>query len=166
MALIPQESINELQTRIKHEEFNAKQYDAMKFWLNLNGYVNASKLWGKYAEDERSHKQWAVDYLLDLNILPLEPAEDQPQTEFKGLPNIIALTMARELQTTKEVEDLTDLCLSLKDYKTLGLAQKYVAEQVEELAKVQLLIDQLNAFGADQIAMRLLDNWIGENLLG
>jgi ferritin len=165
MAIIKSTIISLLQLRIKQEEFNSKTYLAMSNWLALKGYSGASKLWKAYSEDERQHKQWAVDYLLDLNILPIEPSEDQPQTEFKGLPNIIALSYKREIDTTDEVEQLANTCLSEDDVMTFNLAQKYVLEQIEEIAKVSTLVDQLDLFGDDKIALRLFDNWIKDNLL-
>jgi ferritin len=164
MALISDKIIKELQKRIEHEEFNAKSYDAMGNWLDLNGYVNAAKLWRKYAGEERSHKQWSVDYLLDLNILPEELKADKPQIEFKGLPNIVALTMKRELETTDEVKALAKIAMDEGDFMTFGLAQKYVAEQVEEIRKVQKWIDIINQFGDSQIALKMLDKQMGEEL--
>lgn len=158
MAIISKKSESLLQLRIKNEEFNVKTYTAMGNWLNLNGFEGASKLWYKYAEDEKIHKSWAVNFLLDCNILPIEPSEEQPQTEYKGLPQIIALTYQREIKTTDEVKELAKVALEEGDYITFGLAQKYVTEQLEEIAKVQLIIDKLNAFGDSQVALRLLDN--------
>lgn len=163
MALIPDRSIALIQERIQHEESNSKLYYAFSYWLDLNGYEGSAKLWRKDAEDERSHKQWAVQFLLDLNILPIEPSQVQPQVEFKGLPQIVALTYQREVQTTEEVQELARVALDVGDMLTFGLAQKYIAEQVEELAKAQLRIDKLKAFGDDPIALRLLDNDFGSN---
>lgn len=97
MAVINDKMIAAWQTRIKHEDFNVKTYTAMSNWLNLSGFPGASILWKKYAEDEMNHKNWAVNFLLDLNILPIEPSQDESQTKFKGLPNIIALTFDSEI---------------------------------------------------------------------
>ena len=38
------------------------------------------------------------------------------------------------------------------------LAMKFLTEQQEEMGKVQNLVDQLEAFGEDKIAMRLFDH--------
>lgn len=159
MALISDKIIKLLQLRIKNEEVNSKKYTAMSNFLNLNGFSGASKLWKSYAADELTHKDWAVQYLLDLNILPIEPAEEQVQIEFnKGLSQIIALSYQIELNTTEEVKTLAKACLEEVDIMTFGLAQKYVNEQIEELSKIQYWLDRLEAFGSDQIALRLLDN--------
>lgn len=158
MAVISDKMIAAWQTRIKQEDFNVKAYLAMSNWLNLSGFPGAAALWKKYAEDERIHKEWAVNFLLDLNILPIEPSQEEPQTKFKGLPNIIALTFEREMKTTEEVKELASLSLREGDIISFGLAQKYVNEQVEELAKAQAHIDELEAFGDSGVALRLLDN--------
>jgi ferritin len=158
MALISEIIIEKLQERIAHEEANKKAYTAMKNWLLLKGFKGAAKLWGDYADDENTHKGWSVDYLLNMNILPIEPEQEEPQTEFKGLPNIIALSMQRELQTTEEVQELARMCLEEGDFLTFGLVQKYVAEQIEEVSKVQFWIDKLNSFSDSPIALRLLDD--------
>lgn len=161
MALISDKIINLLQLRIQHEEANNKKYTAMSNWLNLNGFLGAAKLWKSYSEDELTHKGWAVQYLLDLNILPIEPSEEQVQTDFKGLPNIVALSYQVEITTTDEVKALAKACLDEGDLMTFGLAQKYIAEQVEEITKVQMWLDKLEAFGTDKIGLRLLDTEMG-----
>jgi len=162
MALIPDKSISLVQLRVKNEEFNNKSYIAMSNWLMLKGYEGASKLWKKYAEDELVHKGWAVEFLSNLNILPIEQGQEQPQTEFKGLPQIIALSYQRELQTTKESQELAKVSLEEGDFLTFTLAQKYVTEQIEEMNKVQFLVDLLNIYGDDKLALQLLDQKLGE----
>jgi len=166
MALINDKIKEAFQIRIAHEEANVKRYRAMGNYLNLNGYENASKLWYKHAEEESTHRQWAVQFLLDMNELPDEPEQESPQTEFKGLPQIIALTYKFELQTTNECKELAKLCFEEGDFMAFNVALRFTNEQIEEMAVAQLLVDQLNSFGDDKIAMRLLDNWIGEELLG
>lgn len=154
--------INLLNYRIQQEEQSSRIYKAMSVWLNLNGYTGASKLWGSYSKEELDHADWAYKYLLDLNLLPVTPSQEEPEIEFKGLPQIIALTMKHELDITNQCKDLSMQCLRENDIMTFGLAQKYVEEQINEIAKAQLWIDKLNAFGEDKIALRLLDEEMGK----
>ena len=65
------------------------------------------------------------------------------------------------MQITDECNQFGSECLKEGDLMTFGLAQKYIAEQVEELAKFQLLLDQLESFGTDKIALRMLDQEMG-----
>lgn len=165
MAIINEKIKGLLQYRIKQEEQSSRIYRAMSNWLNLNGFTGAAGLWRKYSDEELKHANWAYERLLDLNILPEIPELDQPELEFKGLPQIIALSYRHEVDITDQCEELAMECMKQGDFKNLELAQLYCKEQVEELSKFQLLIDQLNSFGEDKISLRLLDNFILNNLL-
>jgi ferritin len=162
MALIPQKVIAKLQYRINQEEQSSRIYKAMSVWLNLNGFKGAAKLWQKYSDEELKHAEWAYERLLDLNILPVVNNIDRPQSEFKGLANVIALSYAHEVDITRQCQELTQVCMDEGDFMDMELAQRYCKEQAEELAKTQSWIDKLTAFGEDKIALRLLDNEMGE----
>ena len=161
MAVIKETIINLLNYRIQQEEQSSRLYESMSNWLDLKGFSGASKLWLKYSEEETLHKKWAIDYLLKLNILPIIPKQEQPLLEFKGLPQIIALSFEHEINITNQCKEFSAACLKEGDLITFNLAQKYLDEQVEEISKIQLWIDKLNSFGDDLIALRLLDNEMG-----
>lgn len=162
MALIEKNIIDLLQFRIQQEEQSSRIYASMAEWLKLKGYEGASKLWYNYSQEELSHATWAKNYLQSLNILPTTPSQEQPELNFKGLPQIIAKTMEHELLITKQCKDLGAECLKNGDLMTFGLAQKYIEEQQNEIEKVQRWIDNLEQFGDSQIALRLLDEKMGK----
>ena len=161
MALISDKMIAKLNFRIAQEEMSSRIYLAMSMWLEWNGYSGAAKLWKRYSDEELTHAKMAYDYLLDLNIKPTVPQLMQPQEDFKSLPQIIALSYKHEVEITNQCSELTKFAMSESDMMTFGLAQKYVAEQVEELAKTQYWIDRLEIFGDDKIALRMLDEEMG-----
>lgn len=165
MAIISEKIVKLMNYRIQQEEASSRIYKAMSSWLGFNGYTGAEKLWQKYSDEERIHLEWAYAYLLDLNIKPDTPSLPEPQNEFKGLAQIIALSYSHEVDITNQVKVLAKAAQDEGDYLLLPLALKYCSEQVEELSKTQLLLDQLESFGSDKIALRLLDNYISENLL-
>lgn len=165
MAIISDKIIGLLNYRIEQEEFSSRLYLAMSVWLGWMGYAGAEKLWAKYSDEEMVHSKFAYNYLLDLNIKPTVPAIKEPQQEFKNLPQIIALSYKHEVDITNQCNALANAALAEADMMTFQLAQQYVKEQVEELSKTQFLLDQLEIFGDDKIALRLLDTYISENLL-
>jgi ferritin len=162
MAIINKKIIDLLNYRIEQEEQSSRIYKAMSVWLNKNGFMGASKLWDKYSEEELIHADWVYDYLLALDILPETPAQTQPKLEFKGLPNIIALSFAHEIEITNQCKELSIQCLKEYDVSTFNLAQRFVKEQVEELEKMQTWIDKLQAFGDSKEALFLLDQEMGK----
>lgn len=151
-----------LNFRIEQEEQSSRIYSAMSNWLNLNGFLGASKLWKKYSEEELVHAGWTYQFMLDLNILPPTPELKTPQVDgFKGLPQIIALSLAHEMKITKQCNELAKACLSEGDFLSFELAQRYCKEQIDEIAKLQTFVDKLNAFGESNEVLRLLDNEMG-----
>ena len=161
MALIEKNIIDLLQFRIQQEEQSSRIYSSMSEWLKLKGYEGASKLWADYSSEELSHATWAKNYLQALNILPTTPSQEQPELNFKGLPQIIAKTMQHELLITEQCKELGKECLKSGDLMTFNLAQKYIDEQVNEIEKAQFWIDQLEQFGDSPVALRLLDEKMG-----
>lgn len=161
MAIISEKIIKLLNYRIQQEENSSRIYKAMSVWLDYNGFTGAAKLWQKYSDEERVHMEWAYQYLLDLNVNPETPSLPEPQLEFKGLPQIIALSYQHEVEITNQCKALAKAAQDEGDYLLLPLALKYCGEQVEELAKTQGWIDKLESFGSDKIALRLLDEEMG-----
>jgi len=157
-TIIAPELVTLLNYRIQQEELSSRIYLAMSTWLNINGYTGASTLWKAYSDEERSHAEWSYKYLLDLNILPTVPALDRPVGVFKSLPDIIIKSYEHEVDITEQCQQLARTAQQLGDYMTLDLAQKFLREQVDELAKTNYWIDRLQAFGGEPAALRLLDD--------
>ena len=134
----------------------------MGIWLDYNGYIGAGKLFAKYSAEEQAHAEKAYGYLLDLDIQPSVPAISKPVGEYKSLPEIIDLSYKHELEITRQCQELAKAANTLNDFMTLELAQWYLTEQVEEIAKTSMLKDRLEAFGEDKIALRMLDKEMGE----
>ena len=162
MAIINDKMIELLNYRIQQEELSSRLYLAMSVWLDVNGYIGAAKKWKEYSDEERNHADWSYKYLLDLNIKPTVPALEQPEVDFKGLPDIIIKSYKHEIEITKQCQEFAKEANSIGDFMTLELAQRFLKEQVDELAKTNTLVDKLKAFGTDKIALRLLDNELGQ----
>lgn len=153
--------IDILNMRIEQEEYSSRIYHSMSMWLNDNGYMGAAKQWQKDADGEMEHANWAKEYLLDMGVQPKIPALKEPPQTFAGLPDIIKQSYAHEIDITNQCNSLANKALSTSDNLLYQLANKFLQEQQEELGKVQTLLDKLEAFGEDKIALRLLDNELG-----
>jgi ferritin len=147
-----------LNFRIQAEESSSRLYQGMSLWLNDNGFMGAAATWLKDSEDEMAHALWAKTYLLDMGIQPTLPALKMPPQTFGGLPEIIRKSYEHEVLVTEQVNSLAIEGQKTGDHLLYQLAIKYMEEQQEELGRLQTLLDKLDAFGEDKIAMRLLDN--------
>lgn len=161
MVVISKEMISLLNYRIEQEEASSRLYKAMSVWLDFHGYAGAASLWQKYSNEECVHAGWAYQFLLNLNIKPIVPAIVQPVNDYKGLPQIVAKSLTHEIDITKQCNELAVEACNAGEFLVMELALRYVKEQVEELAKTQFWVDQLESFGDDKTALRLLDTKMG-----
>jgi ferritin len=156
--LISEDMVDFLNYRVQQEEYSSRIYKSMAMYLSNKGYVNASKLWDKYSDEEMTHADFARTYILSFGIQPVTPRLDQPQQDFTGLPQIIQMSFDHEVEVSTQCMKLADAAFKKADHMLYELALKYLKEQVEEHDKMQNWVDQLEAFGTDKIAMRLLDH--------
>jgi len=160
--LIDDSCISFLNYRIQQEEYSSRIYLAMSMWLNNNGYLNAAKVWKKYSDEEIGHANIARDYLLNMGVQPATPALEQPAETFSGFPDIIRKSHQHEIEITQQCSDLAKHAVKDGSHMLYELALHYLREQNDEMGKTQDLVDQLEAFGEDKIAMRLFDHELGE----
>lgn len=162
--LLSDDCVEYLNYRVQQEEYSGRIYMSMSMWLDNNGYVNAAKLWRRYSDEEMKHADIARTYLLSMGVQPLTPKLDAPTQNFSGLPEIIEMSYEHEITVTKQIKDLAGDAMKKADHMLYELALSYLKEQVEEHNKMQNWVDQLNSFGTDKIAMRLLDHEIKDYL--
>ena len=134
----------------------------MSIWLDFKGFNGAAKLWSKYSQEELKHAEWAYEYLLDMDIKPEVPSLEKPDNEFDGLTDIVYRSYEHEQEVTRQCQELASAAWKDGDFMALELAQKYLAEQQEELAKTNYWINRLTAFGSDPVLLRELDEEMGE----
>lgn len=156
--LISPHCVDYLNYRIQQEEYSSRIYMSMSMWLNNKGYQGAAALWRKYSEEELKHAEWSREYLLSFGIQPVTPRLDQPQQDFSGLPEIIDMSFDHEVEVSEQCKQMADESFKMGDHMLYELALRFLKEQVEEHNKMQNWVDQLEAFGTDKIALRLLDN--------
>jgi ferritin len=163
--LIDESCISFLNYRIQQEEYSSRIYLAMSMWLNNNGFMNAAKVWKKYSDEEINHANIAREYLLNMGVQPATPPLEQPTEHFKGgFPEIIRKSHQHEIDITMQCSDLANHALKDGSHMLYELALHYLREQNEEMGKTQDLVDQLETFGEDKIALRLFDHELGEQL--
>jgi len=156
--LLSEECLQLLNYRIQQEDYSSRMYLSMSLWLNNKGYVHSAALWKTYSEEERTHADWSRTYLLSMGVQPDTPELEAPGNDYAGLPDIIRKSFAHEIEITEQIKDLATTAMMSGDHMLYTLTAHYLKEQVEEHDKTQNLVDQLEAFGEDKIALRLLDN--------
>ena len=160
--LLSNECITVLQYRIQQEEQSSRLYQSMSLWLNNEGYTGAASLWLKYSQEEAGHANWSREYLLAMGVTPDVPALTAESNSYEGLPQIIEASYDHEIVVTKQCKELADKAFKAGDHMLYTLASQYLKEQIEEHDKTQTWVDKLKTFGTSQVALRMLDEEMGE----
>jgi ferritin len=161
MAILSKNTIDRLNSRIQGEEISIRLYKSMAICLEYQGYLGAAKLWNKYSEEEREHVEIVNKYLLDLDIEPqvMELPKPKHSTDFIG---ILKDSYNHEIDVTNDWSQVAKGALQEGDMMTLHLAQQFLDEQRDEIAKTKGWLDRLEAFGTSKEALRFLDNEMGQ----
>jgi ferritin len=155
--------IEQLNYRIQQEEFSSRLYKQMSLWLNDEGFINLSKIYNKYSQEELDHASWAADFLLAHGIKPDLKELNAPNDiyEISSLKDILDLILSHEKEITNQCNDLASLALKENSHTLYSLASKYCHEQVEELEKAITFLD-IYSKTKDEL---FYDHYIGENYL-
>ena len=150
-----------LNYRINQEEYSSRIYYSMSVWLDNNAYKSTS-LWKKYSEEELVHAKKASDFLLAFGIMPDILPIQSVDVNYKSLVDIIKQSFEHETEVSRQCEELYKAAVEDGNPMVIELARWFVAEQIEEMEKVQTLMDMLTTFGEDKLALMLIDERIAE----
>jgi len=156
--LISHDCKENMMTRVQEEERSSRLYHAMSLWCNSKGFFGAASLYAEYSEEEMKHAAWAKEYLLALDIQPILREIKPTKQTWEGLPETISDAYDHEVEIYTQCKGLAAGALSDNDFGLYELSLQYCKEQIEEIGKIQDLKDQLEAFGTDKVALRLLDS--------
>ncbi|MEA3496981.1 MAG: ferritin [Bacteroidota bacterium] len=147
----------ELNKQINAEYWSAYFYLSMAAYFekeNLPGFGNWMKV--QYQE-EISHVMKFFDYVNDRGGRVLLKQIDAVKTEWKDVINVIEETLEHEQKVTALINNLVDISLEEKDHATYNILQWFVAEQVEEEANVDKILQQLKMMEGSKHGLVMLD---------
>ena len=150
-----------LNYRINQEEYSSRIYYAMSVWLDNEAYKSTS-LWKKYSEEELVHAKKASDFLLSFGIMPDISTIASVETKYDSLADVIKQSYEHEVEISRQCEELYKTAVEEDNPMVIELGRWFVAEQMEEMEKVQTLMDMLSTFGEDKVSLLLIDERISE----
>lgn len=147
-------AINE---QIKWELYSAYLYYSMAAYfdtLNLGGF---SHWMLSQAQEEVTHAHRFFKYVSDRGgKVKLRPIEGPP-SEWASPLKVFEDTYAHEVEVTSKINKLVDLSQSLSDHATYNFLQWFVAEQVEEEASADEVVQKLKLIGSSADGLFMLD---------
>ena len=141
--MISQKMAKRLNVQVNHEFFNALSYTAIAYWFEEQGLKVFAKFFFKQADEERGHGQKIAQYIIDQGAEVKLTAVEQPKVTFKSAKEVMENFVELEVKTTKMVHEIAAMAQAESDFATRNFVDWKVAEQVEEVASANEMLNMV-----------------------
>jgi ferritin len=151
-----------LNGQINLEFYSSNLYLQMGAWCERKGYDGCGAFLKQHAAEEMMHMQKLFNYVSETGGLPIVGSISAPPAEFSDLRDVFQQTLEHERFITGKINDVVAVAFEEKDFSSFQFLQWYVAEQHEEEALFQGILDKLEMIGIDGRGIYFLDQEIGK----
>jgi ferritin len=159
--MLSQKMQDALNAQINAEYYSSYLYLSMAAHCeaaNLKGFGNWFRV---QSQEEMTHVTKFFDYVLERGgRVGLKPIEGPP-TEWDSPQAIFEATLEHERHVTGLINKLVDLAIAESDHATNNFLQWFVAEQVEEEATADDVLQQFKLLGESSHGLFMLDRELG-----
>ncbi len=159
--------LSEKMSRALNKQINAEMYSAY-LYLSMAAYFESVSLSGfaKWMEmqtmEEMSHAKKMYDFVNERGGRVILETIEQPKTEWSSPLEAFEDAYKHEQYVTSLINSLVDLALEEKDHATNNFLQWFVAEQVEEEASADAIVQKLKLVGGKGNAIFMMDRELGQ----
>jgi ferritin len=156
--------VSALNEQITREFYSAYLYLSMSSYLSrikMKGMANWTKV--QYHE-ELSHAIKMYDFLITRGENVILKEISKPQNEWKSVEHVFSDILNHEKYITENINNLMKIAIEENDYASIQFLQWFIAEQVEEEANAQDILDQLELIGDSKHGLVMLDKELGQRV--
>jgi len=153
-----------LNGQINEEYFSSYLYLSMAAYfesINLTGAANWMRV---QAQEEMVHVMKFFDYILERQGRVNLAAIKKPEGKWASPLAIYQAAYKHECHITSCINELVSLALEEKDHATHNMLQWFVAEQVEEEASADAVVQRLKLIGKDTSGLFILDQELAKRV--
>jgi len=148
------EKLNQAMNEQIGSEFGASmQYLSIAAFFDTHYMALLAKLFFDQAEEEKEHAMKFVHYILEAGGELRIPAIKAPKPTFESADEAVQAALNWEMEVTRQINDLMDIAVSEKDYLARGMLQWFVDEQLEEINKMDRLLNIIRRAGENNLLM-------------
>lgn len=158
--------LDKLNEQIKHEAYSAYIYYAMVGYFetqNLKGFANWMLI---QAQEEITHMHRIFSYVNDRGAAVELEGMDKPQGTWDSPVDAIKAALEHERFISEKINECVSLAVAENDHPTNTMLQWFVAEQVEEEATADELLQKLIMIGDNASGLFLLDSELSKRRFG
>lgn len=135
-------------------EFGAHmQYLSIAAYFRQRQLTLLAKLFFEQAEEEKQHAMKFVQYMLDTKADLQIPAIPAPKPTFASAEEATQAALTWEQEVTRQITGLMDIALKDNDYMSQSFLQWFIDEQLEELVKMDRLLNVIRQSGEKNLLM-------------
>ncbi|MFW6154588.1 MAG: ferritin [Planctomycetota bacterium] len=164
MASLDKKMQTALNDQINAEMYSAYLYMAMAADFEANNLPGFGTWMMVQAQEEMTHARKIYDYINERGGRVTLKIIDQPPSEWETPLAAFQAAYEHEQLVTSKIHALVDTATSLKDHPTVNFLQWFVAEQVEEEASADEIVQQLTLMAEAPGALFMLDRELGRRV--
>lgn len=140
-------------------------------YLQMSAYFENENLTGMAAwmrmqsAEERGHAEQFLQFVIDRGNKVRLGALDAPTADYDTVEQVFETALAQEQSVTKAIHGLYRLASDVGDLASFPFLQSFIAEQNEEEAMVETILERVRLAGGESSAILLLDGELGSRQL-
>ncbi len=159
---LKKEVAEKLNRQVKMEEASSQFYLSCASWCHTKGYEKAADFLYKHADEERMHMLKIFKYINDAGGHALVPEIADIRHDFSSLREIFENVLEHEVEVTKAINDLIDMCFQQKDFMTYHFLEWFISEQREEEELARRILEIFDIIGEEGQGLWLIDQELGK----
>jgi bacterioferritin B len=152
-VLISKELANAFNQQIGHELGASMQYISIAAHFSQRQLKLLAKIFFEQADEEKQHAMKFVQYLLDTKADLRIPAIPAPTPAFATAEDAVAAALKWEQEVTQQITGLMDIAVKQNDYLTQSFLQWFIDEQLEEVVKMDRILNVIRQSGEKNLLM-------------
>lgn len=148
--------------QVDMELSSSTAYLQMAAYFSDRNLVGMSSWMRAQAEEERDHAYRFMDFVLDRGNKVTLGGVDAPTSEFESPEAAFATALQQERDVTEAIHELYRLASEQGDLACYPFLQDFIAEQNEEEAMVETILERIRLAEENPGAILLLDNELGK----
>ena len=151
-----------LNDQINAELYSEYLYLSMAAYYEEEGLAGFASWMRAQADEERAHAMRIYDFVIERDGRVRLDSVDSPPTEWDSPLDAFESAYEHEVEISEMIDDLVSLAREENDNATENMLQWFVAEQVEEEATAQDIVDKLRYVGEDGTGILMVDQELGQ----
>ncbi len=156
--MLQQPMLEAINRQINAELYSAYLYLSMSSRFSALGLPGGANWMRVQAQEEMSHAARFYDHVIERNGEVKLTAIEEPPSVWPTAPAMFEDALDHERKVTGMIDALADLALELKDHASHNMLQWFIAEQVEEEASAEDMIQKLRLTEGAPGGLFQLDN--------